>query len=141
MRGADLIAWAGLSLILLAAVVLHKGSPYPGWWAALPTMGTALLIWAGTGAWVNRAILSRRSLVYVGLISYPLYLWHWPLLSFLQITEAGSPSSALKASAVGLSFVLVRDTVIPVDDHEALREFTHRMLRIVTPLRSATVSR
>jgi peptidoglycan/LPS O-acetylase OafA/YrhL len=114
-RAANIIGWAGLLLILLAAALLHKGSPYPGWWAALPTMGTALLIWAGAGAWVNRAILSRRSVVYIGLISYPLYLWHWPLLSFLQITEAGSPSSALKASAVGLSFVLAALTYHAVE--------------------------
>jgi peptidoglycan/LPS O-acetylase OafA/YrhL len=44
--------------------------------------GTCLVILAGPGAWLNRSVLSRRPLVWLGLISYPLYLWHWPLLSF-----------------------------------------------------------
>jgi hypothetical protein len=65
-----------------------------------------LIIFAGPEAWTNRAILSRRALVYVGLVSYPLYLWHWPLLSFLHITELDGPSRSLRAVAVTLAFIL-----------------------------------
>ena len=47
-----------------------------------------------------------RGLVYIGLISYPLYLWHWPLLSFLQITEGGAPSTSFKIGAIVLALIL-----------------------------------
>src|SRR5262249_11989043 len=48
----------------------------------------------------------NRMLVFVGLISYPLYLWHWPLLSFAHILDSGVPSGALKLSAVAMAFVM-----------------------------------
>src|SRR5262249_10184256 len=67
-------------------------------------------IWAGAGAWINRAVLGHRLLVYIGLISYPLYLWHWPLLSFLRITEGAEPPRGLRAAAVAMSFVLAAAT-------------------------------
>ncbi len=124
-------AWIGLTLLILSIAVLRNETnppawwshsqtllqlaevagldstiAYPGWWAILPTLGTALLIWAGTEAWVNREILAWRPMVYVGLMSYPLYLWHWPLLSFLRITESGHPSLGAIAAAVALAFIL-----------------------------------
>jgi hypothetical protein len=72
----------------------------------VPTLGAACLVWAGGDAWINRVILRRRALVLVGLMSYPLYLWHWPLLAFLQITESGRPGYRLVVAAVALAFVL-----------------------------------
>jgi peptidoglycan/LPS O-acetylase OafA/YrhL len=100
--------WFGVSgLSDLAAIAgFDKEGQYPGWLALLPTLGTALLIWAGPSAWINRTLLARPALVGLGLISYPLYLWHWPLLSFVGITENGDPSRRLRLYAVLLSFVL-----------------------------------
>ena len=54
---------------------------------------------AGPHAWANRHVLARRPMVWVGLVSYPLYLWHWPLLSFAQIVESGLPSSKIRGGA------------------------------------------
>lgn len=71
----------GMFLLITAFFVISKHF-YPGWWALLPTTGTALVILAGPEAWLNKRILSARPIVYVGKISYPIYLWHWPLLSF-----------------------------------------------------------
>lgn len=79
---AEGAALTGLALIVVACVVIDDVSPFPGWWAWLPTLGAALVIVAGNGAWVNRAGLAARPAVWVGLISYPLYLWHWPVLVF-----------------------------------------------------------
>jgi peptidoglycan/LPS O-acetylase OafA/YrhL len=81
-RRADIISWAGLLLIIGGAVALNAQMVFPGWWAAVPVLGAVLLIGAGPQAWVNRTLLSRRAAVFIGTISYPLYLWHWPLLSY-----------------------------------------------------------
>mgnify|MGYP000316896290 CR=1 FL=1 len=79
---AQLAACAGLGLIVFSCLYLDGYSTFPGWWAWLPTAGAALVIAAGPQAAVNRLCLSARPVVWVGLISYPLYLWHWPLLVF-----------------------------------------------------------
>jgi len=79
------MAGLGLALIIAGAFYLNKNYPFPGFWALLPTVGAALVIFVGRGSFLNRWLLSNRILVSVGLISYPLYLWHWPLLYFGRI--------------------------------------------------------
>jgi peptidoglycan/LPS O-acetylase OafA/YrhL len=81
------IGLLGIGMILGAILGINQGDRFPGWWALLPTIGTALLIAAGPSSWLNRSILSRDPVVLVGLISYPLYLWHWPILSFIEIAN------------------------------------------------------
>ena len=94
---------------------LSRQAPYPGWSAVPVTVGSLLLIAAGRDAWLNRVILANPVLVFVGLISYPLYLWHWPLLSFLQITEQGAPGPGLKLGAIALSFALASLTYVALE--------------------------
>ena len=96
----------GAALIAIAAVVVTNDRHFPGWWALLPTLGAALTISAGPQAWLNRNILSCRVLVWLGLISYPLYLWHWPLLSFERIVEGETPSRMLRIATVLISVAL-----------------------------------
>lgn len=100
----DFKSVVGLGLIAVAIVALDKHSAFPGWWAALPTIGALLLISSGPGAWVNRRVLSNPVMVWFGLISFPLYLWHWPLLSLLRI--AGEPSRETRVGAVLASIAL-----------------------------------
>lgn len=100
VAGRNMLSFAGLGLIVLACALVRGGPGFPGWWALLPTLGAACLIAAGPAAWINRVILSNRALVWVGLISYPLYLWHWPLLSFAQIVESGVPARGIRIAAV-----------------------------------------
>lgn len=99
-------AAVGLALVALALILLNAQRAFPGWWALLPVLGTALLIWAGPSAWINRHLLARREMVFVGLISYPLYLWHWPLLAYARIAHDGEPPAALRVALVALSVVL-----------------------------------
>ena len=99
-------AAVGLALILLAVALLNKNSAFPGWWALLPTIGTFLLISAGSNAWLNRNFLSSRGMVGIGLISYPLYLWHWLLLSFAWIVNGRMPPSGTRMVLVLISFLL-----------------------------------
>ena len=96
----------GAALIATAIFVINKGREFPGWWAVLPTIGTVLIISAGPGSWLNRTILSSRTLVWFGLISYPLYLWHWPLLAFTRIVEGGMPFAWIRIVAVLIAVVL-----------------------------------
>jgi peptidoglycan/LPS O-acetylase OafA/YrhL len=101
-----------VGLVMLAAAIfgINESDPFPGWWALLPTVGAALVIAAGPSSWVNRHILSMKPAVFVGLISYPLYLWHWPILSFMRTSRWlwGNTISlhAMKGSIVISWFVL-----------------------------------
>jgi hypothetical protein len=88
VKASDRRAWIGVVLIGVAAVTLDSHRAFPGWWAVLPVAGTALLL-SSPAAWVNRAVLASPPLVWIGLISYPLYLWHWPLLVFGGIIKFG----------------------------------------------------
>jgi len=100
---ADLLSLLGLALLIIALCCLQRSSLFPGWWALLPTLGACLLI-AAPGAWFNRCVLGSRPMVFIGLISYPLYLWHWPLLSLLRITNRANHLTI--AAAVLTAFVL-----------------------------------
>lgn len=84
-RIAETAAWLGLACIGSAVVGFSWQTQFPGLSALLPCLGTALVVWAGSGApTVATRLLSNRSLVFIGLISYSLYLWHWPLLVFAR---------------------------------------------------------
>jgi peptidoglycan/LPS O-acetylase OafA/YrhL len=98
---------AVLGVLALAAslIFIDETRRFPGWWALLPTLGAAALILAGPTAWPNRHVLSSAPLVLIGLISYPLYLWHWPLLVFGRILTE-SPSRNSQAVLVALAFIL-----------------------------------
>ena len=107
---ANIVAWTGVALIVLSIVGLDRSKAFPGWWTLFPTIGAVCLITAGEKAWFNRRILSSKLAVYVGLISYPLYLWHWPLLTFARIVENDTPSALIRFSVIFLSVLLARAT-------------------------------
>jgi peptidoglycan/LPS O-acetylase OafA/YrhL len=87
----DLLAVIGIAAILGAALGPNKNSLFPGLYALLPVTG-AVLVLVSPNSSVNRTLLSNRSMVLIGLISYPLYLWHWPLLCYLSIIRHGVPN-------------------------------------------------
>jgi peptidoglycan/LPS O-acetylase OafA/YrhL len=117
-------AWLGGALIVASAALISARSAFPGWWALMPTVGAALLIFAGGKATLNRHLLSHRTVVYIGLISYPLYLWHWPILVFLRTVYIREPSDLMKAAAIGTAFVLAHWTY----------RYVERPIRFGTPL-------
>ena len=95
-------------LILVASFFgINKSKIFPGWWALLPTMGALLIILGGPNAWINRHVLGNKVMVWIGLISYPLYLWHWPLFSFGRIIlNSESLPVYLSWILIGASFLL-----------------------------------
>ncbi|VTU19080.1 acyltransferase family protein [Variovorax sp. PBL-E5] len=97
---------AGLLLIGLGLVFIRSGKAFPGWWGLLPTLGAFFCLAAGPTGVLNRTLLASRPMVWFGLISYPLYLWHWPLLVYARILEGDSPSDAIRAGAMVASVVL-----------------------------------
>jgi peptidoglycan/LPS O-acetylase OafA/YrhL len=102
----SMVSWIALFLILISVVTFQKDSAFPGYLALLPTLGAAGLIYAGQSAVMNRRLLSHPVMVWFGLISYPLYLWHWPLLSFARIMESGMPTVEIRGVLVVVSIVL-----------------------------------
>ena len=95
----------GLALILTAVFALDS-KDFPGYKALLPVMGAVLMIAAGKDSFLNRYLLSNRVMVWFGLISYPLYIWHWPFLSFAWIVGGEMPELKVRIGCVVLAIVM-----------------------------------
>jgi peptidoglycan/LPS O-acetylase OafA/YrhL len=102
---SNLRASLGILLIAIAAGVFDTKIAFPGWWAILPVAGAALLL-SAPAAWFCRIVLASRPLVWIGLISYPLYLWHWPLFVFFAIIKFAPLTLLERELIIGLSFAL-----------------------------------
>lgn len=100
------LSLTGLALIVYGAFALTAASAFPGYNALYPSVGSALLLYSGREkpGVVNR-LISLRPFVFVGLISYSLYLWHWPIFVFIRYT-AIELTPVVQASAITLSMVL-----------------------------------
>ncbi|MDU7589264.1 MAG: acyltransferase family protein, partial [Acidovorax sp.] len=96
----------GILLLAYGCFRIHGGIPFPGKWALVPVLGATSIIAAGPESWINKHVLSNRALVWIGLISFPVYLWHWPLLTYARILSSGSPTTGLRIAVVMLSFLL-----------------------------------
>ncbi|MCA0450506.1 MAG: acyltransferase, partial [Proteobacteria bacterium] len=103
---ANLASTTGTALVIGAIFLLDKNQPFPGFWAVLPVLGACLIVAAGPDAWINRNVLGWRPVVWIGLISFPLYLWHWPLLSFPRIVNQADPTLSVRIALVAASFLL-----------------------------------
>lgn len=93
-------AWTGVGLLVLSFVFISEDSAFPGFLALAPCVGTALLL-SARGSLINRWLASR-AMVFVGGLSYSLYLWHWPILASMRYFSESYilPLNALAAFAV-----------------------------------------
>ena len=117
----NLIALAGLAMIAVSVLLYTNFTLFPGFSALLPCLGAALIIGAGeSGGSLVAAGLSWRPVVFVGLISYSLYLWHWPVIVFQQMSglmRAGSVAPARFAIQItqgrsNIAFELVASLIL-----------------------------
>lgn len=114
----NLVPLLGLACIGAAIFLFDASTPMPSWSTLLPAAGALLILATPETAWFQRNVLGAPILVWTGLISYALYLWHWPLLSFANILQAGSPPIAVKwlalLSSVALAWLTYRFIEVPV---------------------------
>jgi len=102
----DVASMSGAILLALGVFLIKDTMNFPGFWALLPIFGAVLIIAAGPAALFNRVVLQNNILVWFGLISFPLYLWHWSLLSFTRIVLGEELSSAVAIIVVLVSVLL-----------------------------------
>ncbi len=105
-RYASAISCLSCALLFASIYLIDNQKAFPGGWAVLPVSGAVLMIYAGPAAWCNRTLFSNRLAIGVGVISYPLYLWHWPALAFVRIVEGATPSLLIRLSTLIASFFL-----------------------------------
>jgi peptidoglycan/LPS O-acetylase OafA/YrhL len=134
-RAVHEAAWV-VAVALLAVAFLGPTSTslFPGWWALAPTLGAVLLIGAGPDAFLNRHVLALAPVVVLGRISYPLYLWHFPLLVFARAewgTLSVAGSLAVLAVSVALAYGTYRLIELPV--RRRARRGSARQIPVLAP--------
>jgi peptidoglycan/LPS O-acetylase OafA/YrhL len=121
-RGAAVaVGWLGLLLILVAALRYDSGTVFPGAAAAVPVLGTAMVLAAGARERRGGAprLISNRAMVRIGLVSYSWYLWHWPALTFARALtgdvgpegDVGPAPAWAIVGAVAVSYLLAELSV------------------------------
>ncbi|MFF1634419.1 acyltransferase family protein [Leifsonia sp. NPDC058248] len=115
--GRSILSWLGLAAIALTFLAYTGATPFPGWAALLPVLGTVAVIAAGNPQprWSPRPLMGLRPVQYAGDISYSLYLWHWPLAVF-AIALLGTPGAVGHLAVAVLSVVLAALTKRYVED-------------------------
>ncbi len=104
-RVADIGAGLGIALMLGAYVFLNETQPFPGWLAVVPTAGCALVI-AHPRSRLGDVALGNRVAGFFGAISYPLYLWHWPLFAFAHVWPGVIPTAGVMLTLAAVAVVL-----------------------------------
>ena len=105
-RGREALSCGGLGQIVVGLWVIIGRHGFPDFAALLPTLGAACLIAAGSGTLIARRLLSPPPVTYLGRISYPVYLWHWPLLAFARIIAGGEVDPYVRGSLIVVSIAL-----------------------------------
>ncbi|MBF0274058.1 MAG: acyltransferase [Nitrospinae bacterium] len=114
-KSVEILSGIGFLMMTVPLFIGGSNKSFSAFLILIPTLGTLILIAVGKDSYLSRRLLSNSSLVFIGLISFPLYMWHWPLLSFAYIIEAGLPDREIRISLVLLSFVLAWVTYIFIE--------------------------
>jgi peptidoglycan/LPS O-acetylase OafA/YrhL len=121
---SNLLAVSGMTLMLGSLFLIHQGIPFPGVNSLYPCVGAALVMYAGRSDNAIAPVLRSRVFVLTGLISYSLYLWHWPVFSFLKYRKI-ELTLWVGVAAIALSFALAFLTwkfiEVPIRRNRAIR--------------------
>jgi peptidoglycan/LPS O-acetylase OafA/YrhL len=104
-RHTEILSSIGIAMLFASIILFNKETKFPGLYALIPVIGAALVIGNNLTA-INSKIISSRWLVNIGLISYPIYLWHWPILSFSRIINGGSISTQWTLASIIITIAL-----------------------------------
>lgn len=107
----NVLPFIAIGLFSYGFLGINSSSTFPGYWPLVPITGAVILIGMSRNTWFNQVVLSHKYMVWFGLISYPLYLWHWPILSFGHIYYHNKLSFSFKIIALVLSVLLAWLTV------------------------------
>ena len=112
------LGWAGLAAVIYAAFTLSGTSAFPGWIAILPVGGAAAMIAGGgaDGRLGPAPLTSVRPMVFLGGISYSLYLWHWPIINLYSVWRGKAPGLVTGPVLIAAAVLLAWLTKIFVED-------------------------
>jgi len=135
MGSSNVLFFIGLLIIAFGAILIDQGMAYPGYWGILPVLGAVLVIYS------NVKLKTYFGLSKIGLISYPLYLWHWVLISFLYIYIGREPNKVMLFGVTMVAFLLAYLTYRYIERYREKKVTTLLLLCMVfTGLAGAYVS-
>ncbi|HEY6428934.1 MAG TPA: acyltransferase family protein [Acidimicrobiales bacterium] len=118
LRGAPLLGWVGLGMILWSVLFFSASTPFPGTAALVPVLGAAAVIAAGAAerqAHGPVQILRTAPMQVVGRVSYSWYLWHWPILILVPAAVGHALTLGQNLGLAALSFVVATATFVLVE--------------------------
>jgi peptidoglycan/LPS O-acetylase OafA/YrhL len=130
----NIIAFFGVLLIVGSVFCISPKLGFPGYVVLVPLIGTVLLIHSGSNNLITKYLFANRLAVIVGLISYPLYLWHWPLLSFAKIFYGGDPPGKVRLVLVLIAFILAFIVYILIEKPFRTELVRHRIYVLSTAM-------
>lgn len=140
VTGPQVRAFTGAATLLLAFVYMDRSLSFPGWWALIPSGATLLVLSSGPTNALSQYILSQPLPVMIGRISYPLYLWHWPLLSFAYVLDASSVELTIGAVVLSVVLAAVTYTYIEVPTQRSGKLYSTAVKLSVGMLACAAIS-
>jgi peptidoglycan/LPS O-acetylase OafA/YrhL len=141
LTGWRWLPWGGFVAIVASSILFDQRTPFPGCAALIPVLGTLAILAAAPSSHLTAWLGTTRWLVWVGLISYPLYLWHWPLLSFARIVGGRTAPSEARAVLVACSIALAWLTYRSVEaSFRAPRLAVKKVLALLTVMAIAGFS-
>jgi peptidoglycan/LPS O-acetylase OafA/YrhL len=122
----------GAVCAIIALIGPEPLDEWPSGYVWVPVLGAFLVIAAGPEQWINRRVLATRPMVFIGLISYPLYLWHWSLFMIVAIAHGHTSTLGFRQVSVTWKFAVIAACLV-------LSHLTYRYVEL--PLRSSRNSR
>ena len=122
-----IIGLVGIIVLIFCMLLMQLAPVYPGAWAVLPVIGTICYLASESKfEWLQR-LVTKPVMLWIGKISYPLYLWHWPVLSFARIIEGQTPKVEWRIACLVFSLFMANLTARYVESY-----FRREPLRIVS---------